>query len=54
MHIGNQPKDRQDTSLKLQQLRMEMTRMISVQGPPLNGYIVTSDDQHQVNTILNQ
>ena len=28
-----------------------MTRVASIQGPPLDGYIVTSDDAHQVITI---
>ncbi|XP_017795279.1 PREDICTED: xaa-Pro aminopeptidase 1-like [Habropoda laboriosa] len=42
-----QPADRQDTSVRLKQLRSEMSRVASVQGPPLNGYIVTSDDAHQ-------
>lgn len=46
-----QPANRQDTSLRLRQLRSEMTRVASIQGPPLDGYIVTSDDAHQVNII---
>ena len=45
---GNQPADRVDSSMRLRQLRSEMVRITSVQGPPLDGYIVTSDDAHQV------
>ncbi|XP_034173971.2 xaa-Pro aminopeptidase ApepP isoform X2 [Osmia lignaria lignaria] len=45
--IHKQPANRQDTSLRLKQLRSEMSRVASVQGPPLDGYIVTSDDAHQ-------
>ncbi|XP_050574856.1 xaa-Pro aminopeptidase 1-like isoform X2 [Bombus affinis] len=46
-----QPINRQDTSLRLKQLRSEMTRVASIQGPPLNGYIVTSDDAHQSDSL---
>ncbi|XP_031846075.1 xaa-Pro aminopeptidase 1 isoform X2 [Nomia melanderi] len=49
---GNkQPPNRQDTSLRLKQLRSEMVRIASIQGPPLNGYIVTSDDAHQSESL---
>ncbi|KAK2586968.1 hypothetical protein KPH14_010942 [Odynerus spinipes] len=50
-HINNQPVNRKNTSLILRQLRSEMVRLSSVQGPPLNGYIVTSDDEHQSETV---
>ncbi|XP_048512952.1 xaa-Pro aminopeptidase 1 isoform X2 [Athalia rosae] len=53
-HEGNQPADRVDTSLKLRQLRSEMVRVTSVQGPPLDGYIVTSDDAHQTVASVNR
>ncbi|XP_076287717.1 xaa-Pro aminopeptidase 1-like isoform X2 [Lasioglossum baleicum] len=46
-----QPGNRQDTSLKLKQLRSEMLRIASVQGPALDGYIVTSDDAHQSEVV---
>ncbi|CAL7934020.1 unnamed protein product [Xylocopa violacea] len=46
-----QPPNRQNTSLRLKQLRTEMVRLLSVQGPPLDGYIVTSDDAHQSNSL---
>ncbi|XP_028520956.1 xaa-Pro aminopeptidase 1 isoform X2 [Apis cerana] len=46
-----QPANRQDTSLRLRQLRSEMTRVASIQGPPLDGYIVTSDDAHQSDSL---
>ncbi|XP_076656395.1 xaa-Pro aminopeptidase 1 isoform X2 [Halictus rubicundus] len=46
-----QPGNRQDTSLRLKQLRSEMHRIASVQGPPLDGYIVTSDDAHQSEVV---
>ena len=46
-----QPPDRQDTSLKLKQLRSEIGRVVSVQGAPLDGYIVTSDDAHQSESL---
>lgn len=29
-----------------------MVRVAAVQGPALDGYIVTSDDEHQVSSIL--
>lgn len=47
---GNQPVDRHESSLTLRQLRSEMSRIASVQGPALDAYIITSDDDHQVNT----
>ncbi|XP_046436106.1 xaa-Pro aminopeptidase 1-like isoform X2 [Neodiprion fabricii] len=53
-HQGNQPVDRVDTSINLSRLRLEMSRITSVQGPALDGYIVTSDDAHQTVTSFNQ
>lgn len=47
-YVGHQPVNRHDSSLRLRQLRSEMIRVAAVQGPPLDGYIVTSDDEHQV------
>ncbi|XP_034942573.1 xaa-Pro aminopeptidase ApepP [Chelonus insularis] len=44
---NNQPVDRFDSSITLRQLRSEMGRMTSVQDKPLDGYIITSDDDHQ-------
>ncbi|KAK9301554.1 hypothetical protein QLX08_006111 [Tetragonisca angustula] len=46
-----QPANRQNTTLRLKQLRSEMTRVASIQGPPLDGYIVTSDDAHQSDSL---
>lgn len=51
-YVGNQPANRHDSSLRLRQLRSEMVRVAAVQGPPLDGYIVTSDDEHQVSFIF--
>lgn len=51
-YVGNQPVDRQDSSLRLRQLRSEMVRVAAIQGPALDGYIVTSDDEHQVSSML--
>ncbi|KAG7213138.1 hypothetical protein KM043_002453 [Ampulex compressa] len=48
---GKQPPNRQDTSIRLRQLRSEMVRITAVQGPSLDGYIVTSDDEHQSETV---
>ncbi|XP_014481659.1 PREDICTED: xaa-Pro aminopeptidase 1-like isoform X2 [Dinoponera quadriceps] len=50
-YIGNQPVNRHDSSLQLRQLRSEMVRVAAVQGPALDGYIVTSDDEHQSETV---
>lgn len=50
-YVGHQPVDRHDSSLRLRQLRSEMIRVAAVQGPALDGYIVTSDDEHQVSSI---
>lgn len=47
-YIENQPVNRHDSSLQLKQLRSVMVRVAAVQGPALDGYIVTSDDEHQV------
>lgn len=51
-YIENQPVNRYNSSLRLRQLRAEMVRVAAVQGPALDGYIVTSDDEHQVSSIL--
>ncbi|XP_011685228.1 PREDICTED: xaa-Pro aminopeptidase 1 isoform X2 [Wasmannia auropunctata] len=48
---GNQPVDRHDSSLQLRQLRSEMIRVAAVQGPALDGYIITSDDEHQSESV---
>ncbi|XP_011138662.1 xaa-Pro aminopeptidase 1 isoform X1 [Harpegnathos saltator] len=50
-YIENQPVNRYDSSLQLRQLRSEMVRVAAVQGPALDGYIVTSDDEHQSETV---
>ncbi|CAL1684335.1 unnamed protein product [Lasius platythorax] len=50
-YIENQPVNRYDSSLRLRQLRSEMVRVAAVQGPALDGYIVTSDDEHQSETV---
>ncbi|XP_018351410.1 PREDICTED: xaa-Pro aminopeptidase 1-like isoform X2 [Trachymyrmex septentrionalis] len=50
-YVGNQPIDRQDSSLRLRQLRSEMIRVVAIQGPALDGYIVTSDDEHQSEAV---
>jgi len=47
-YLESQPVNRFDSSLRLRQLRSEMVRVAAVQGPALDGYIVTSDDEHQV------
>jgi len=47
-YIESQPVNRFDSSLRLRQLRSEMVRVAAIQGPALDGYIVTSDDEHQV------
>lgn len=47
-YVGSQPVNRHDSSLQLRQLRSEMIRVAAVLGPALDGYIVTSDDEHQV------
>ncbi|XP_063987718.1 xaa-Pro aminopeptidase ApepP-like isoform X1 [Diachasmimorpha longicaudata] len=44
---ASKPIDRYDSSIMLRQLRSEMIRMTSVQDKPLDGYIVTSNDDHQ-------
>ncbi|XP_066586300.1 xaa-Pro aminopeptidase 1 isoform X2 [Prorops nasuta] len=51
VHYGNQPVDRKDSSLRLRQLRNEMVRVTSVGGTSLDGYIVTSDDEHQSESV---
>jgi len=50
-YVGNQPVNRHDSSLRLRQLRSEMIRVAAVQGPALDGYIITSDDEHQVSLV---
>ncbi|XP_020295575.1 xaa-Pro aminopeptidase 1-like isoform X2 [Pseudomyrmex gracilis] len=50
-YVENQPVNRYDSSLRLRQLRSEMTRVTAVQGPALDGYIVTSDDEHQSESL---
>ncbi|XP_025988005.1 xaa-Pro aminopeptidase ApepP isoform X2 [Solenopsis invicta] len=50
-YVGTQPVNRHDSSLRLRQLRSEMVRVTAVQGPPLDGYIVTSDDEHQSEAV---
>lgn len=50
-YIENQPVNRYDSSLRLRQLRSEMIRVAAVQGPALDGYIITSDDEHQVSSV---
>ena len=37
--------------MRLKLLRAEMNRITTVEGPPLDAYIVTSDDEHQVSII---
>ncbi|XP_026670593.1 xaa-Pro aminopeptidase 1-like isoform X2 [Ceratina calcarata] len=49
--VHRQPANRQDTTMRLRQLRSEMSRTTSVQGPALDGYLVTSDDAHQSDTL---
>ncbi|XP_011306386.1 xaa-Pro aminopeptidase 1 isoform X2 [Fopius arisanus] len=49
---NSKPIDRYDSSITLRQLRSEMIRMTSVQDKPLDGYIVTSNDDHQSETVL--
>lgn len=41
-----------DTTLRLKQLRAAMSAAKLVRGKPLKAYIVTSDDEHQVNIPL--
>ncbi|XP_053597263.1 xaa-Pro aminopeptidase ApepP isoform X1 [Microplitis demolitor] len=49
--FDNQPADRFDSSITLRQLRSEMVRMTSVHDKPLDGYIITSDDDHQSESV---
>ena len=44
----DQPINRVNTTLRLQQLRVAMSAVKLVRGAPLKAYIVTSDDEHQV------
>lgn len=44
-----QPINRVNTTLRLQQLRVAMSATKLVRGAPLKAYIITSDDEHQVN-----
>lgn len=50
-YLEEQPKNRVDTSMKLTLLRAEMSRITTIEGPPLDAYIVTSDDEHQSETV---
>lgn len=43
-----QPINRVNTTLRLQQLRVAMSAAKLVRGAPLKAYIITSDDEHQV------
>ena len=45
---SDQPKNRVDTTMRLTLLRAEMKRITTVEGPPLDAYVVSSDDEHQV------
>lgn len=47
----DQPINRVNTTLRLQQLRVAMSAVKLVRGAPLKAYIVTSDDEHQVNYL---
>ncbi|KAG8036386.1 hypothetical protein G9C98_003708 [Cotesia typhae] len=49
--FDSQPAGRFDSSITLRQLRSEMIRMTSVQDKPLDGYIVTSNDDHQSESV---
>ncbi|XP_044594219.1 probable Xaa-Pro aminopeptidase P isoform X2 [Cotesia glomerata] len=49
--FDSQPAGRYDSSITLRQLRSEMVRMTSVQDKPLDGYIVTSNDDHQSESV---
>ncbi|KAK4030053.1 hypothetical protein OUZ56_023011 [Daphnia magna] len=42
-----QPINRVNTTLRLQQLRVAMSAVKLVRGAPLKAYIITSDDEHQ-------
>ena len=46
-----QPRERVETTKRLKALRSEMKRISTLQTAPLHGYIVTSDDEHQVNLL---
>nr|CAD7433695.1 unnamed protein product [Timema monikensis] len=46
--IDTQPLNRVDTSARVAALRREMTQVRSVRVPPLDAFIITPDDEHQV------
>lgn len=48
-----QPASRVETTDRIQRLRIEMSRDNSVQDKPLDAYLITSDDEHQVGTTFN-
>ena len=55
--IGNmsepeQPVNRVNTTIRLQQLRSAMASAKLVRGAPLKAYIITSDDEHQVKFFI--
>lgn len=45
---NQQPRDRVNSTDKLQEMRNEMKQILRLQIAPLQGYIVTVDDEHQV------
>lgn len=46
-----QPINRVNTTLRLQQLRVAMSAVKLVRGAPLKAYIITSDDEHQTEMV---
>lgn len=44
-----QPVERVNTTLLLRRLRVEMRKNTLTQGPPMDAFIITTDDDHQVN-----
>ncbi|XP_003424313.2 xaa-Pro aminopeptidase ApepP [Nasonia vitripennis] len=48
---NQQPPDRVNTTSRLRSIRSEMKRISTLQTAPLQGYIVTSDDEHQSETV---
>ena len=49
-----QPPNRVNTTLRLHKLRTEMKRMNVIQMAPIDAYIITTDDDHQVlSTFIN-
>lgn len=47
-----QPPSRVDTTDRIRRLRIEMSKENSVEDKPLDAYLITSDDEHQVKIIL--